>query len=45
MQGSPTTLYVYELDRLFVFGGDFGFADTSSYSTDAALKYLAQNNF
>ncbi|MCJ1471068.1 hypothetical protein MMC07_009716 [Pseudocyphellaria aurata] len=39
----PATLYVYELDGIFVFGKTFGPADVTGYSGDAAFEHLAQN--
>ena len=44
-QGSESgTLYVYELDGIFLYGQIFGPADVEAYSGDLAFKYFADNN-
>ena len=45
MQGSgAATLYVYELDGIFLYGQIFGPADVSGYGGDLAFKYFADND-
>lgn len=38
-----TTVYLYELNGIFLYGQTFGPADVTGYSGNAALKYFAEN--
>lgn len=45
MQGGEAEIFVYRINGVFAYGGRFGPANVTPYSTERCLQFLAENDF